>query len=105
MEKLLFEYQLVAQKPWIYKVHLRPKVHGAVFHRGTRKNQSALTFQFINCCRNVGVWVFDRLRLIQDHIVEVKFAQLVHVHPDDAIGGKHDIVASKFPRILVALGS
>ena len=105
MQKLLFENQLVAQKPWIHKVHLGPQVHGAVFYRGTCKNQSALTFQFIDSCRNVGTRVFDRLRLIQDDIVEVKLAQLVNVHPHDAIGSEHYIVAPEFPWILVALGS
>ena len=74
MQKLLFESQLVAQKPWVHKVHLGPQVHGAVFYRGTRKNQSALTFQFINSCCNIGIWIFDCLRFIQNDVVEIKLA-------------------------------
>ncbi len=66
-----------------------------VLNRSAGERQPVAAAQQTGGLGGQAVRVLDRLRLVQDEVVEFHFAQRRHVIPEGAVGGQHEVAAGK----------
>ena len=103
LEEFLTKKGLRAQQAGIDEGHLRPEVHGAVFHRRTREDEAVLGAQLAHRLRSGARRVFDGLRLVQNHVVEAVAHQQLRVEAHDAVAGQHHVVVAETVGVFVAV--
>src|SRR5262245_33852766 len=99
--ELLAEELHRAQHPWVQEVHLREYVECVVLKRRTAHAQTVLGIQQAGGLRYLARRVFDRLRFIQDHIIEFDAHQQLNITAQRAISSDRDVMISQlvfYPR-------